>query len=34
VLGLLGVGMSFIFQWAERHILRWYHGQKEVENAA
>ena len=34
VLGLLGVGMSFIFQWAERNILRWYHGQKEVENAA
>jgi ABC-type nitrate/sulfonate/bicarbonate transport system permease component len=34
VLGLLGVVMSFIFQWAERNILRWYHGQKEVENAA
>jgi len=34
VLGLLGVTMSFIFQWAERNILRWYHGQKEVENAA
>ena len=34
VLGLLGVAMSFIFQWAERSILRWYHGQKEVENAA
>jgi ABC-type nitrate/sulfonate/bicarbonate transport system permease component len=34
VLGLLGVAMSFIFQWAERNILRWYHGQKEVENAA
>jgi ABC-type nitrate/sulfonate/bicarbonate transport system permease component len=34
VLGLLGVGLSFIFQWAERNILRWYHGQKEVENAA
>ncbi|MDR6413428.1 hypothetical protein J2808_000144 [Pseudarthrobacter sulfonivorans] len=34
VLGLLGGAMSFIFQWAERNILRWYHGQKEVENAA
>ncbi|MBE4719092.1 MULTISPECIES: ABC transporter permease [unclassified Pseudarthrobacter] len=34
VLGLLGVALSFIFQWAERNILRWYHGQKEVENAA
>jgi len=34
VLGLLGVAMSFIFQWAERNILSWYHGQKEVENAA
>ncbi|MBA4101925.1 MAG: nitrate ABC transporter permease [Arthrobacter sp.] len=34
VLGLLGVAMSFSFQWAERNILRWYHGQKEVENAA
>ena len=34
VLGLVGVAMSFIFQWAERNILRWYHGQKEVENAA
>lgn len=34
LLGLLGVGLSFIFQWAERNILRWYHGQKEVENAA
>lgn len=33
ILGLLGVVMSFIFQWAERNILRWYHGQKEVENA-
>lgn len=34
ILGLLGVGLSLIFQWAERNILRWYHGQKEVENAA
>ncbi|MEZ2390602.1 ABC transporter permease [bacterium RCC_150] len=34
VLGLIGVAMSFIFQFAERRILRWYHGLKEVENAA
>jgi ABC-type nitrate/sulfonate/bicarbonate transport system permease component len=33
VLGLIGVAMSFIFQWAERRILRWYHGLREVENA-
>jgi ABC-type nitrate/sulfonate/bicarbonate transport system permease component len=33
VLGLIGVAMSFIFQWCERRILRWYHGLKEVENA-
>jgi ABC-type nitrate/sulfonate/bicarbonate transport system permease component len=34
VLGLIGVAMSFIFQWTERKILRWYHGLREVENAA
>jgi ABC-type nitrate/sulfonate/bicarbonate transport system permease component len=33
VLGLIGVVMSFIFQWCERRVLRWYHGLKEVENA-
>lgn len=33
VLGLIGVIMSFIFQWVERRVLRWYHGLKEVENA-
>jgi ABC-type nitrate/sulfonate/bicarbonate transport system permease component len=33
VLGLIGVAMSFIFQWTQRRVLRWYHGQKEVENA-
>ncbi|WP_417218279.1 ABC transporter permease [Arthrobacter sp.] len=33
VLGLIGVVMSFIFQWAERRVLRWYNGLKEVENA-
>ncbi|NKX55690.1 ABC transporter permease [Arthrobacter mobilis] len=34
VLGLIGVAMSFIFQFTERRILRWYHGLREVENAA
>jgi ABC-type nitrate/sulfonate/bicarbonate transport system permease component len=34
LLGLIGVVMSFIFQWAERRVLRWYHGLREVENAA
>jgi ABC-type nitrate/sulfonate/bicarbonate transport system permease component len=33
VLGLIGVAMSFIFQWTERRVLRWYHGLREVENA-
>jgi ABC-type nitrate/sulfonate/bicarbonate transport system permease component len=33
VLGLIGVAMSFIFQFTERRILRWYHGLREVENA-
>lgn len=33
VLGLIGVVMSFIFQWAEQRVLRWYHGLKELENA-
>ncbi len=33
VLGLIGIAMSFIFQWAERRILRWYNGLREVENA-
>lgn len=33
ILGLIGVLLSFIFQWAERWMLRWYHGQREVENA-
>lgn len=33
VLGLIGVIMSFIFQWIERRVLRWYNGLKEVENA-
>jgi ABC-type nitrate/sulfonate/bicarbonate transport system permease component len=34
ILGLIGVLLSFIFQWTERRMLRWYHGQREVENAA
>jgi ABC-type nitrate/sulfonate/bicarbonate transport system permease component len=33
VLGLIGVAMSFIFQWTEQRVLRWYHGLREVENA-
>ena len=33
ILGLIGLGMSLIYQWCERRILRWYHGLKEVENA-
>lgn len=34
VLGIIGVALSFIFQFVERRVLRWYHGLKEVENAA
>lgn len=34
ILGLIGVAMSLIFQFTERRILRWYHGLREVENAA
>jgi len=33
VLGLIGVAMSFLFQWSERRILGWYHGLREVEHA-
>lgn len=33
ILGLIGVAMSFVFQWTERRVLAWYHGLKEVENA-
>lgn len=33
VLGLIGVVMSFLFQWTERRILGWYHGLREVEHA-
>ena len=33
VLGLIGVAMSLVFQWSERRILAWYHGQREVEHA-
>jgi ABC-type nitrate/sulfonate/bicarbonate transport system, permease component len=31
LLGLIGVLMSVIFQLCERRILRWYHGQREVQ---
>lgn len=34
VLGLIGIILSFIFQWTERRILAWYHGLREVENAS
>ncbi|HKP08893.1 MAG TPA: ABC transporter permease [Microbacterium sp.] len=34
LLGLIGIALSFIFQWAERRVLRWYHGLREVEHAA
>lgn len=33
LLGLIGVAFSFLFQWTERRVLRWYHGLREVENA-
>ncbi|WP_218221796.1 ABC transporter permease [Nesterenkonia sp. Act20] len=34
LLGLIGVILSFIFQLAERWILGWYHGLREIEQAA
>lgn len=34
LLGLIGVLMSFIFQIAERRILGWYHGLREIEQSA
>jgi ABC-type nitrate/sulfonate/bicarbonate transport system permease component len=34
LLGLIGVALSFVFQGAERRILRWYHGLREVEHAS
>ena len=34
LLGLLGVTLSVVFQLVERRVLRWYHGQREMENAA
>ena len=34
LLGIIGVAMSFIFQLVERLVLRWYHGLREIENAA
>ncbi|MEV4901125.1 ABC transporter permease [Citricoccus sp. NPDC055426] len=34
LLGIIGVILSFIFQLIERSVLRWYHGLREIENAA
>ncbi|NDK31915.1 ABC transporter permease [Nesterenkonia haasae] len=34
LLGFIGVLMSFIFQLAERWILGWYHGLREIEQSA
>lgn len=34
LLGIIGVVLSFIFQIVERSVLRWYHGLREIENAA
>ena len=34
LLGLIGVLLSFIFQIAERWILGWYHGLREIEQSA
>jgi ABC-type nitrate/sulfonate/bicarbonate transport system permease component len=34
LLGLIGIALSFIFQWIERRVLRWYHGLREAEHAA
>ncbi|MCX7523323.1 ABC transporter permease [Microbacterium sp. STN6] len=31
VLGLVGIGLSAIFQLVERRVLRWYHGLREVQ---
>lgn len=31
VLGLIGIGLSFISQTIERRVLRWYHGLREVQ---
>ncbi|WP_136706097.1 ABC transporter permease [Agromyces sp. H66] len=34
VLGLIGFAVAAVFRYVERRILRWYHGLKELENAA
>ena len=34
LLGLIGIALSFIFQWTERRVLRWYHGMRRVESGA
>jgi len=33
LLGLLGVALAVLFGLAERHLLRWYHGMKEITRA-
>ena len=33
VLGLIGVFLSFLFQFVERRVLRWYHGLREADHA-
>src|SRR5690606_16861898 len=34
LLGLLGYGVAALFRFIERRVLRWYHGLKDLENAA
>lgn len=34
VLGLIGYAVAAVFRFAERRILRWYHGLKDLENAS
>jgi ABC-type nitrate/sulfonate/bicarbonate transport system permease component len=34
VLGLIGYGVAAVFRFFERRLLRWYHGLKDIENAA
>lgn len=33
LLGLIGFAVSLVFQFCERRILRWYHGQREAQHA-
>lgn len=34
VLGLIGICVAAVFRFVERRLLRWYHGLKDIENAA